>query len=115
MKVLNKATIIARGELPHTKGNYHSSSISAVRLPVTTNSEPAPATIRNHGEMVDADRDAAGDRAQHEAGRDGREVEDRFVLQPDAVEQGQREIAGDDERELSGPTNDSAIDDDHQR
>ena len=47
-----------------------------------------------------ADRDAARDRAQHEPRRDAGEVEHRFVLQPQAVEQRQDEVAADHEREL---------------
>ena len=73
---------------------------SALRLPVTMNSDPAPATIRNHGEIDNADGDAAGDGAQHEAARDRGEVEHRLVLEPDAVRDGQHEVAADDEREL---------------
>ena len=48
------------------------------------------------------DRDAAGHGAQHEPRGDGREVEHRFVLQPDAVRERDHHVAGDDEREVPG-------------
>ena len=46
----------------------------------------------------DADRHAAGDGAQHEAGCDGREVHHGLVLQPCAVRDGQRGVGGYDQR-----------------
>ena len=47
-----------------------------------------------------ADRDTAGDRAQDETRRDAREVEDGFVLQPEAVQHRLHQVAADDERQL---------------
>ena len=73
---------------------------SALRLPVTMNSEPAPATIRNHGEMSTPTATPPAIGAQHEPGGDGGEVEHRLVLQPEAVRERERDVAGDDEREL---------------
>ena len=47
-----------------------------------------------------SDRDATGDRAEHEARRDAREIEHGLVLEPDAVQHGLQQVAADDEREL---------------
>ena len=47
---------------------------------------------------VDAGRDAAGDGPDHESGGDHAEVDDRLVLQPRAVGEGERDVARDDSR-----------------
>ena len=49
-----------------------------------------------------ADGDAAGDRPQHESRGDGREVEDRLVLQPGAVRERDQHVAADHQRKVPG-------------
>ena len=49
----------------------------------------------------DAGRDTARDGAEHEAGGDRGEVDDRLVLEPQRVRDGDREVRGDDAGELA--------------
>ena len=64
------------------------------------NSEPAPATMRNHGEIDTPTAMPPAIVRSTKPHATAAEIEHRLVLEPHAVRDGEHEVAADHEREL---------------